>query len=131
MESVEHVQVDGTVNLIYTNTMLHIAENTTNTAQTSEVSIKEDFTSGQQFVGLISKESLSASIGESLLNLKKNDSIRDIQTKMRKAITSHPEHLAEVLLCGLTAITIQSESKEEILESMMLSFQLADQNTKQ
>jgi hypothetical protein len=109
--------------------MLQTTE-TKNLSQASEISTDVNFTSGQHFLELVSKESLAAQIGQSVLMLKSSDSVKDIKAKMSKAVTNHPEHTEEILLCALTAIAVQSEDKDELLESLMMAFSLADKNTK-
>jgi hypothetical protein len=82
--------------------------------------------SGNKFLGLVAKNSSSCEIGAELLGIEDADSSIDVCKKIEKCIRMHSEHLTEILLVGLTAIAYGSESKEEVLESCVFAFGMAD-----
>lgn len=100
--------------------MAHVVENSV-VDQKSDASI-----TCQDFVSLISQQSISAAIGTDLLNISEFDTNNMICEKIQKSCALHPDHLLEIMLSGLISIVFNSETKDEILESCIFAISIAD-----
>ncbi len=82
--------------------------------------------SGGEFLEFVAKKSVTCEIGAELLGISEGDTSVDVCRKIEKSVRNNSDHVTEVLLAGLTAIAFGSESKDEMLESCVFAFGMAD-----